>query len=572
MRHVLQSAGRGKRVARHLRHAYATFDHALSHTASLDLTARLYGYRSWRECQAEIGRISPSRSDEDAGAEIAEIRRGKQEACLVADGRIDPATARALIGAIRPTGAARTKDRTTSEFRTLMRSPAGMRDLLMRLARNPSAELRDLKTETRTCEDGVWEIVSWIKLPSQFRKALAVSPTGEALYGTYESRRADGAFDALRESSATWHPTTITDALRTLGFGPQLVEAGAPSVAPHPQARGIAAALQRLDVEILTMFRTGEPCSLQSYNALRSLPRTPGSLRDLLVQAPLLAGCVGTLASPTTKDPGDRLDRLSQAEDALTTLAEIQVEDRGFTPEHARAVLDRLRGQDPALEDGLSFFSLDILMALPISAVPSDRDDWLAMEHLVGRTAMMIGPAMPAPRLYAALCGNDWATLHACWPRENGLFGDDAEIDGMLIEWTASSLGGAALLAFCETYGLDSVTLEDSGHFAYHLDRRILQRIVPEANALTRLRRMNRYLGTIRARVTIRPAPPSRGYAEIMADAAEILPADLRGLAMPDFLRALGYDPVALSRILAIDPGHPFDDAGDPVGPSPVAA
>ncbi|MFX7457804.1 glyoxalase superfamily protein, partial [Acinetobacter baumannii] len=55
MRHVLHSAGRGKRVARQLRNAYATFGHDLAHVASLNLAARLYGYRSWRECHAEVG-------------------------------------------------------------------------------------------------------------------------------------------------------------------------------------------------------------------------------------------------------------------------------------------------------------------------------------------------------------------------------------------------------------------------------------------------------------------------------------------------------------------------------------
>ena len=102
MRFSVTSAERPKSIARAIQRALKTSAQARSYSQCLELIARLYGYRSWRELEAGIGTAPASPPDHACSPDERAERRAFQEAALREAGfAFDEA--RALLDAVGPT-------------------------------------------------------------------------------------------------------------------------------------------------------------------------------------------------------------------------------------------------------------------------------------------------------------------------------------------------------------------------------------------------------------------------------------------------------------------------------------
>ena len=563
MRHVLQSAGRGKRVARQLRNAYATFGHDLAHVASLNLAARLFGYRSWRECSAEIGHAPASEDDSKAGSEIASLRQAHHEQVLIDDGRLDAATCKSLVAAIAPTGPGTGMTPWRKAYVAQMRTAAGVRELLSRVAGRPSPEALDLSVERVQADDGLWHLITWrmaqelgrTRIDSQ--NILAIRDDGHVLAGHHRTKTGAERLAELRPRDERWSSSSLSIALGNLGLWQAIGTQDAPTDT-HPASSMLRAAFACLDAEVLSLFRTGLECTVGSYTYLRTLPRDPDGFWDLLQRAPLLTSTVGCLIHEVSYRDDGHLEALRTTRNGFATLAEI-VAAGYVTPDQARTVLERFVGQEPYLRKGVLLYVLKRLAAFPASAVPTTPEDWSAMVRLFEYTLMIQRTGISMERLHAALRGSDWETLYLCWPRRRY----DRRIDGMVVYSTAGSLAFALAQAFCEIYSISPDVVTDAP-FKKVIQVRLLHRIVEDGDALSILRRMTTYLD--------RGMPAERGgeyperecYAAEMRGAREVLPPDLRDLDPPTMLRRLGYDPDRIAGILLREPDLAFDGHGNP--------
>lgn len=563
MRHVLHSAGRGKRVARQLRNAYATFGHDLAHVASLNLAARLYGYRSWRECHAEVGRAPASHDDSKVGSEIVDLRRAHHEQVLIADGRLDAATCKSLIAALAPTARGGGMGPWHEAYVAQMRTAVGVRNLLGRVADCPNPEITDLSVEPVQADDGLWHLITW-KTSQQLGKVrfdtqdgLAIRNDGHVMAGEFQGTTGATRLAELRPSQGHWSSASLTHALGDLGLWSAVEASEQPSEA-HAASSALRAAFACLDAEVLSLFCTGLDCTVGSYTYLRMLPRHPNGFWDLLQRAPLLVSTVISLTRQPFGQDAAHLKALRSTRDALATLANI-VAEKGVNSRQARSVLERFIGQQPYLRKGVPLYILTPLTAFPASAVPAEPADWAAMVTLFEYTLMIQGTGIGMDRLHASLRGSDWQTLHLCWPRRRC----DRQIDGNVVYATSGSLAFLVAQAFAEVYSVSPDVVTDAP-FKQAIEERILARIVGDGDALPVLRRMTAYLDRACPDDDAEEAPSMASYADGMRSARDVLPPDLQDLDPPTFLRRLGYDPDLIAGLLLREPDLAFDDQGEP--------
>lgn len=102
MRILFSNTSRPKAVAASLRGELAVVGVTLPLRRSLEVVAKLFGYRDWNQLCTLAGREPPSPSDLDVDEASVSERRKYQAAALVRELRISPQLASALVGKIGP--------------------------------------------------------------------------------------------------------------------------------------------------------------------------------------------------------------------------------------------------------------------------------------------------------------------------------------------------------------------------------------------------------------------------------------------------------------------------------------
>ncbi|MBY3150882.1 hypothetical protein HFO56_00370 [Rhizobium laguerreae] len=559
MRHYFTSNSRAKSVAKALRAEMAKVGFALSHSDSLLLSAKLYGYRNWGDLGVHLGNNPPSLDDREAGEAATEDRFVHHVGVLV-DYGLEREAAVAVIRKIGPTSSG---GRRTLRREDIWIDEAAVAAYLDRLAFQIAKEAAEIVALRHgdwlgfTARFGKPELGE-----NQSRQAVRRQADREFLFGV----SFDGRSAILRTGSETPFHEAVDGRLSDRMASPDEWEfldnysSVSDLLEMSEGALIINEVFSRLHLPSLRALRSCGFIREDAYETAVSSDR----MRSFLHWYPALADhCLWSLR--LSKDSEHVGSRVWMDEDD-PDIAMMSLLTRGNLPSgvslaRVKKVEEALRGY-ATTSDRNDIFSTEALEALAkvgAEALPTSKEDMRFLIRSADEVSGVLPYGMDAERAFDGF-PITWKKFYQAIRRF-----EDEKFSSKLA-WWPDSFVYLICSAFGQTYGIDPDILYDK-NFGYALTERL------GPSMMTRMSMIDiaTLWGVIKSHAAEVAHVEENRYPTV-AEADEL--AALYALPMPDayhgkscigILVQAGYDTDALAGMLKLEPDLTFDDMGLPV-------